>query len=257
MLSDSLNGFYKTQSVKDGSWAYAQTLMSTEEDVVEVCLLQQSLVLAADSRGILSPNWIARALRTHYVPDITFCEYWAVRSWTSLVSAKAHDAIQGDEIEQPAQSPLVLDYDFLGNRGFSSVETFDAFGIVWQRHFWSESDKPATMLRVTWGGARLFDRYREAIWTGTIDIVGSAAIAKIKPFGGLEDNPGDQSVQKNDRTVTFKSRTSGDVDGVNIFLADPLVRSINHSIRDNRRIRRSRQCTSQKPSKSTTIHSKS
>ncbi|KAF3402617.1 hypothetical protein DPV78_003933 [Talaromyces pinophilus] len=207
------------QSVEDGIWAYAQTLMSTEEDVVEVCLLLQSLALAADSQGILSPNWIARALQTHYVPDISFAS--TGQRVVGIVSAKAHDAIQGDEIEQPAQSPLVLDYHSLGNRGFSSVETFDASGLVWQRHFWSESDKPATMLRVTWGGARLFDRYRETTWAGSIDIVGSAAIAKIKPFGGLEDSPGVQSVQKSHQTVTFESRTSGDVDGVNIFLADP------------------------------------
>lgn len=128
MFGDSLNGFYKMQSVEDGSCAYAQTLMSTEEDVVEVCLLLQSLALAADSQGILSPNWITRALQTHYVPDITFAS--TGQRVVGLVSAKAHDAIQGDEIEQPTQSPLLLDYHSLGNRGFSSVETFDASGLV-------------------------------------------------------------------------------------------------------------------------------
>jgi hypothetical protein len=138
-----------------------------------------------------------------------------------LVSAKAKNAIQGDEIEQSAQSPLVLDYHFLGNRGFSSIEAFDASGLVWQRYFWSESDKPATAVRVTWGGARLFDRHCEAIWAGSIDIAGSAAIAKIEPFGGLDDSPEDQSVETSDRTVTFDSRTSGYIDGVNLFLSTP------------------------------------
>jgi len=79
---------------------------------------------------------------------------------------------------------LVLDYHFLGNRGFSSIEAFDASGLVWQRHFWSESDEAATILRVTWGGARLFDRYREAIWAGSIDIAGPAAIARSSHLVG-------------------------------------------------------------------------
>lgn len=77
------------------------------------------------------------------------------------------------------------------------------------------------MLRVTWSGARWLDRYREATWAGSINIAGSASIAKIEPFGGLEDNPEGQSIQTSDRSTTFDSRTSGDVDGVNIFPVNP------------------------------------
>lgn len=170
--------------------------------------------------GILSPKLdrksIANTLRARHTFATTG------QRLVGLVSAKETNAIQGDEIEQSAQSPLVLDYHFLGNRGFSTIEAFDASGLIWQRHFWSESDKPATVLRVTWGGARLFDRYREAVWSGNIEIAGSATIDKIESFGGLDDNPEDQLIQTSDRSVSFNSRTSGDVDGVNIFFADPL-----------------------------------
>lgn len=169
--------------------------------------------------GILSPKLDRKSVADTLRARHTFAT--TGQRLVGLISAKAQNAIQGDEIEQSAQNPLVLDYHFLGNRGFSSIEAFNASGLVWQRHFWSESDEPVTVLRVTWGGARLFDRYREAIWAGSIDIAGSAAIAKIEPFGGLNDNLEDQSSQKSERTVTFDSRTSGDVDGVNIFLIDP------------------------------------
>lgn len=50
-----------------------------------------------------------------------------------------------------------------------------------------------------WGGALLFDLYWEAIWASSIDIAGPAAIAKVEPFGNLDGNPEDQSVQTNDR----------------------------------------------------------
>lgn len=170
--------------------------------------------------GILSPKLdrksVANTLRARHTFATTG------QRLVGLVSAKETNAIQGDEIEQSAQSPSVLDYHFLGNRGFSTIEAFDASGLIWQRHFWSESDKPATVLRVTWGGARLFDRYREAVWSGNIEIAGSATIDKIESFGGLDDNPEDQLIQTSDRSFSFNSRTSGDVDGVNIFFADPL-----------------------------------
>lgn len=99
-----------------------------------------------------------------------------------LVSMKTGAAIQGDEINHPANLPLERDYHFLGDRGFSSIEAFDASGVILKRHFWSESDKMPTILRVTWGGARLYDRYREAIWDGTIETTGeSSSIINSSP----------------------------------------------------------------------------
>lgn len=85
-------------------------------------------------------------------------------------------------MEHPASLPLELGYQFLGDEGFSSIEAFDASGRVWQRHLWSESDKTPTILRVIWGGARLYDRYREAIWNGTISTTGDVSITKLEAF---------------------------------------------------------------------------
>lgn len=140
-----------------------------------------------------------------------------------LINVKGSHAGQGDEIEHTVGQPLELAYHFLGEKGFFSIEAFDASGRIWSRNFWSESGSeshptpPPTNLRVTWGGARLYDRYREAAWDGKIEIQNSN-IQTISPFGGLSDNPEDQVKQSNLHTVTFSSRTSGDLDGVNIKL---------------------------------------
>ncbi|KAL4907094.1 hypothetical protein BDW74DRAFT_167098 [Aspergillus multicolor] len=138
-----------------------------------------------------------------------------------LLSTADGSAQQGDEITVPRTEHVQLKYHFLGDRGFSTIEAFDASGLIWSRHFWSESQAPATIVRVTWGGARVYDRYREAIWNGTItlsDMVSS--IKRVVPFGGLADNPEDYAKETDSRTVSFNSRTSGDIDGVHILLDD-------------------------------------
>ncbi|KAJ5332133.1 uncharacterized protein N7506_005916 [Penicillium brevicompactum] len=136
-----------------------------------------------------------------------------------LVSTITKDgiALQGDEIEASATGVQEIKYHFLGDRGFSTIEAFDASGLIWHRCFWSEEQTtPSKILRVTWGGARLYDRYREAIWSGMIEILGEASVKSALPFGGLEDNPEDFVKTSENHVVNFSSKTSGDIDGVNV-----------------------------------------
>ncbi|CAG8937245.1 unnamed protein product [Penicillium salamii] len=138
-----------------------------------------------------------------------------------LVSTKLKDriALQGDEIEVSSGEVLNLDYDFLGEKGFSSIEAFDASGMIWSRRLWSEDQTiPPTILRITWGGARLYDRYREAVWNGQVTLSGDTVVESIHPFGGFEDNPEDSVRVSGNHDVLFSSKTSGDTDGVNIYL---------------------------------------
>ncbi|KAL4958887.1 uncharacterized protein BDV14DRAFT_207298 [Aspergillus stella-maris] len=143
-----------------------------------------------------------------------------------LVLVEGSNAVQGDEIDVPRDQDLKLNYHFLGERGFSSIEAFDASGLIWSRNFWTEAEsanpnvQTNKLIRVTWGGARLYDRYREAIWTGTIKVPDTSSIKCITPFGGLEDNPEDYAHLIDDNTIAFSSKTSGDLDGVNIALAE-------------------------------------
>lgn len=142
-----------------------------------------------------------------------------------LVSVKNGIAIQGDEINLARNESLELNYHFLGERGFSSIEAFDASGLIWNRHYWSEATQPANMLRITWGGARLYDRYREAVWDGSIALSSNANIENLVSFGGLEDNAEDHATKVHDHSVSFHSKTSGDTDGVNITFRDGKVPS--------------------------------
>jgi hypothetical protein len=137
-----------------------------------------------------------------------------------LVSTKDPSVVQGNETQVPINKSVELIYHFLGEKGFSSIEAFDATGLIWSRHFWSESNEPAKILRVTWGGARLYDRYREAIWNGQITLSDDVRPGRIVPFGGLEDNPEDYVRVNDNHNVEFSSKTSGDLDGVNVVLQD-------------------------------------
>ncbi|OGE53113.1 hypothetical protein PENARI_c008G11295 [Penicillium arizonense] len=168
--------------------------------------------------GIVAPRLerqdVADALRARHTFATTG------QRLVGLVQTADRSAIQGDEIQLRSQETLELDYQFFGEKGFSSIEAFDASGLIWRRHFWSESEAPATILRVTWGGARLYDRYREAVWNGTITLSEEGAVQNVVPFGGLEDNTEDYSRLSGNHTVEFSSKTSGDIDGVNIALQD-------------------------------------
>ncbi|KAK8220200.1 hypothetical protein IWZ01DRAFT_554725 [Phyllosticta capitalensis] len=120
--------------------------------------------------------------------------------------------VQGDI----ARNQSSLHYAFFGKSGFSSIEAYDASGCIMCRDFWQESEADKSLLRVTWGGARLYDRYREAVWEGSITVEG-VTIDRVEAFGGVLVNPEGEEVKLVDpHTVAFSSRTSGDFDGVNI-----------------------------------------
>lgn len=135
--------------------------------------------------------------------------------------------LQGDEFEAKASESLSLAYQFYGSEGFSSIEAWDATGRIFHRDLQQEAASATTTspqtrtIRVKWGGARLYDRYREAIWQGSILVTGGASISRIRPFGGVADNPEDEIKLISETQVTFRTRTSGDFDGVDIFFDAP------------------------------------
>ena len=131
--------------------------------------------------------------------------------------------LQGDEFEANANEPVTLSYQFFGSEGFSSIEAWDAAGRIFHRNLQEEAasqispSSTKNKIRVKWGGARLYDRYREAIWHGSILVSGDATISHIKPFGGITNNPEDEVKLVSETQVAFHTRTSGDFDGVDIF----------------------------------------
>lgn len=136
-----------------------------------------------------------------------------------ILKTKDGEALQGDEIEVEKNAPLSLTYDLLGSTGFFSVEAFDATGCIYRRNLWSEGklESGKKIMRVTWGGSRVYDRYKEVEWKGSIFVEGdNCKILNVQPFGGLAYSPEDQVHQVDTRTVSFHTRTSGDFDGLNL-----------------------------------------
>ncbi len=133
--------------------------------------------------------------------------------------------MQGDDVELKAGQNLNIQYAFYGSSGFSSVEAWDATGCFFRRNLRTETARERQaapkQLVVKWGGARLYDRYREAVWNGTIDIEGGSTIANIRPFGGVLDVPEDIIEQATANQIRFRTRTSGDFDGVVISFDEP------------------------------------
>ena len=138
----------------------------------------------------------------------------------ALLATEDGTALQGDEIKVDSKSSLSLAYDLLGSTGFSSVEAFDAAGRFYLRDLWSEakSEGGKRIVRITWGGARLYDRYKEALWEGTVSVEGDRCeVQRVQPFGGLAHSPEDQVSQIDATTISFQTRTSGDFDGMNLY----------------------------------------
>jgi hypothetical protein len=92
--------------------------------------------------------------------------------------------MQGDDIHlKPGQ---IIDFNYIvcGANGFSSIEAWDGNGTIWHRDLWAKVEAPTQSeeLIVIWGGARLYDRYREALWEGTISVEGDSTLKNVKPL---------------------------------------------------------------------------
>jgi hypothetical protein len=96
--------------------------------------------------------------------------------------------------------------------------------MIYHRSLWQENQVPPSKwstLRVTWAGARLYARYREATWDGSITISGGSKIVSIKPFGGVLDVLEEVISKTSDSEVIFSTHTSGNFDGANLTLSNP------------------------------------
>lgn len=70
-------------------------------------------------------------------------------------------------------------------------------------------------IRVMWGGARIRGRGRRAVWDGTIEVEG-ARIERVETVAF--DSPADGVTELRERHVQFRSRTTGDIDGLDVWL---------------------------------------
>ncbi|NVB37646.1 DUF3604 domain-containing protein [Pseudenhygromyxa sp. WMMC2535] len=70
-------------------------------------------------------------------------------------------------------------------------------------------------LRLRWGGARIRGRGRRAVWDGRVEVEG-ARIEAVETFAF--DSPLDGVLARSDTHVELRSRTTGDLDGIDLWL---------------------------------------
>ena len=70
-------------------------------------------------------------------------------------------------------------------------------------------------IRLSWGGSRIRGRGRRVIWDGAIQMDG-VRILRAETFAF--DSPADGIVHADDRRVRFRSRTTGDTDGIDLWI---------------------------------------
>jgi hypothetical protein len=97
----------------------------------------------------------------------------SVALWT-VRSTEGHRGLQGDEVTVPRGATLQWEGLLVGDPedgGWERVEIRDAQGRVigWNAH---EEQGWSRRIRVSWGGARIPDRYRWSEWRGTITLRG-------------------------------------------------------------------------------------
>ncbi len=123
--------------------------------------------------------------------------------------------IQGDEIE--SQGMATIAYRFLGDAGWDEIMAIDHTGPIWHRKLQQEAGFSDRKIRVSWGGARIRDRYRWAAWKGTITIL-NGVISRFQSFGF--EHREEACWRQSATSIGFASDTYGDTDAIEIDLAE-------------------------------------
>ena len=75
--------------------------------------------------------------------------------------------------------------------------------------------RDSNRIRINWEGAHIRGRARRATWDGRISVKNARIVtAKTVAF----DSPADGIIDSSPREVKFKSSTTGDVDGIDLFI---------------------------------------
>ncbi len=77
---------------------------------------------------------------------------------------------------------------------------------------------PSRRLRLVWGGARIRGRGRRARWDGRVELTGGPILQDARTVSF--DSPADGITRRDERGLEFRSRTTGDLDGLDLWLDD-------------------------------------
>lgn len=161
--------------------------------------------------GVIAPRLTRKDIATALRARHTFAST-GERTY-GMLSCGPH--IMGDEFEH--RGPAMVDYRFLGDVGWDEIMAYDHSGEIWRRDLQSEAGYSDRRVRFKWGGARIKDRYRWAVWKGTVTITNGV----INDFTGIGFEHKEETCwRQSATTVGFKSDTYGDVDAIEFDISD-------------------------------------
>ncbi|KAK4688419.1 hypothetical protein P7C73_g1697, partial [Tremellales sp. Uapishka_1] len=113
---------------------------------------------------------------------------------------------QGDEVDiQPGNQLTKIGYRFLGEEaGWENIQAHGWKGLLLDRNLHQETGL---------GGSRIRDRYREAIWNGSIKVA-HGTVRNVQRMSEDDTHPEETHWITRKGEVCFKSSTSGDSDGL-------------------------------------------
>ena len=163
--------------------------------------------------GVLAPALtrrdVAEALRSRHT--------WATTGERNVALLSCGEHVQGDELDASGDS-VTLRYQLLGERGWEWIAIQDQAGVLWHRDLHSELGFASDRLRIRWGGARVKDRYRWAVWKIDVAVEGSRVAGWSAR--GLE-HPEERVRDRGSGRFEIESATHGDADELEIALDAP------------------------------------
>jgi hypothetical protein len=136
---------------------------------------------------------------------------WATTGERAVALLWSGDAIQGGSVA--ASGPLQVNWRILNEAGWENVSAWDQDGCLWRRDLVAEAGLSSRRIRLSWGGARIRDRYRAALWEGRLTIR-NGTIRGVRP-AGLDHR--EEVVWRDGATIIgFRSDTAGDTDSVEV-----------------------------------------
>ncbi len=157
--------------------------------------------------GVIAPaltrTEIAKALRARHT--------FASTGERTFGMIRCGQFLMGDEFKHKGAARI--DYRFLGDAGWDELIAYDHNGEIWRRNLQAEQGYSQRNIRFRWGGARVKDRYRWAVWQGKITITNGI----INSFQGRGFEHMEETCWREDATtIGFKSDTYGDVDAIEL-----------------------------------------
>ncbi len=150
---------------------------------------------------------IGKALRARHT--------WATTGERLVGLTRCGDFIQGDDFSLTQDA--VIDYRFLGDAGWDEIAAYDHSGCFWRRNLQTELGYSERKIRISWGGARIRDRYRWANWNGVITVLNG----NINAFVGRGFEHNEEACWRKSMTqIGFHSDTYGDTDSIEIDVSN-------------------------------------